>query len=664
DNRGTMLVDAATTLTRGGADHVNTGLIEVNGNLTLDYSGASPSFTNSGTMTVVSGSTLATRTFVGTTAATFTQAAGATLNGGGAMTFNSMPSAVFETGFTLSALSITNTTASFATDISTSDVALTLSNAVINGPGTLTNPDGETLTFLSTTINAPVVNAGTMESVLASTINGPFTAAAGSLLKVRGVATTVGTLNVASGFTNEGKIELTSVGNVGATLVVHSGPLVNAAGGTIHAAAGAGGTRTLNAHFDNRGTMLVDAATTLTRGSADHVNTGLIELNGNLTLDYSGSTPSFTNSGTITIAAGRSWTIRPFTTEGNSVVQTNGATMTGAGTFDPGTLTAFTNAGSVTLALVRIGDGFSSTGTFAPTTVEFYGGTATIPVGAGYTYNNVRVLNAASFAGSVGIAGDLTVAGSGNLNIAGNQVTVAGNFATQNTSFLIMQNAAGVLDVAGNASFSGATTNTRLTMGTLRVGGNFSQAGTAAAFAPSNAHLTVLDGVGPQAVSFASPGTTTALSHFHRLEIQSASVSVASAVFANGQLRTPAGSGVRTVSSTGHTLQVAGLDAAGLVFDNTALRVVNGEAITRFDDATFRNMNTAATQLRLDRSADAVTFNNLNFQTVPTTGLYLHLVDTDAATSVFSVTMQGTQPAVHGGFVLEDAAQLIGWPMS
>jgi hypothetical protein len=112
-------------------------------------------------------------------------------------------------------------------------------------------------------------------------------------------------------------------------------------------------------------------------------------------------------------------------------------------------------------------------------------------------------------------------------------------------------------------------------------------------------------------------------------------------------------------------MQVGGLDAAGLVFDNTQLRVVNGEAITRFDDATFRNMNTAATQLRLDRSSDAVTFNNINFQTPPATGLYLHLVDTDAATPLFSVTMQGTQPTVHGGFVLESiAGQLLGWPMS
>jgi hypothetical protein len=135
-------------------------------------------------------------------------------------------------------------------------------------------------------------------------------------------------------------------------------------------------------------------------------------------------------------------------------------------------------------------------------------------------------------------------------------------------------------------------------------------------------------------------------------------------VFANGQLRTPAGPSVaRTLSSTGQTMQVGGLDAVGLVLDGTPLRVVNGEALTRFDDGVFRNMDPAATQFRLDRLADVVTFNNIQFLTTPTTGVYLHLVDTDLVAPLFTVTMQGTQPPNHGGKVIESVAgQLLGWP--
>jgi hypothetical protein len=43
--------------------------------------------------------------------------------------------------------------------------------------------------------------------------------------------------------------------------------------------------------------------------------------------------------------------------------------------------------------------------------------------------------------------------------------------------------------------------------------------------------------------------------------------------------------------------------------------------------------------------------------------VYLHLVDTDPATPLFTVTMQGTQPPSHGGKVFESVAgQLLGWP--
>ena len=54
---------------------------------------------------------------------------------------------------------------------------------------------------------------------------------------------------------------------------------------------------------------------------------------------------------------------------------------------------------------------------------------------------------------------------------------------------------------------------------------------------------------------------------------------------------------------------------------------------------------------------------NLQFLTAPTSGFYLHLVDTDLAAPVFTVTLQGTQPATHGGRIIESIpGQLIGWP--
>jgi hypothetical protein len=93
--------------------------------------------------------------------------------------------------------------------------------------------------------------------------------------------------------------------------------------------------------------------------------------------------------------------------------------------------------------------------------------------------------------------------------------------------------------------------------------------------------------------------------------------------------------------------------------------VVNGAPITQFNNATFRNMDPTASQFRLDRLNDAVTFNSITFETAPTTGLYLHLVDTDFGGTIFTVTMIGTTPANHGGKVLESLVgqQLFGWPL-
>jgi hypothetical protein len=381
---------------------------------------------------------------------------------------------------------------------------------------------------------------------------------------------------------------------------------------------------------------------------------------GDVTLSLSGTSQTFTNSGVVDVAPARTLRIG-FA----GVVNAAGGTIQGGGAFEAGSAAPFTNAGNVTIALARLATSLSSTGTFAPTTVEFFG-PMTVPVGAGYSYNNVRMLSSNPFAGSVSMTGDLTVGSTSHLIIGAHEVTVGGNFSMLSGSLLTMQNVASALTIAGDATFGGASTNARLLAGTLRIGGDFVQTGNAAAFAASGSHLTVLDGSDAQSVSFANPGTGTTLSHFQRLEIANASaagVTLGSAVFANGQLRTPVGSTPRTLTSTGRTLQVGGLDADGLVFDNVMLQVANGEALTRFDNAVFRNMDPGATQLRLDRASGEVTFANLTFETEPTTGLYLHLVDTDPVASLFRVTMQNPQPPAHGGKVLESVSgQLLGWP--
>src|SRR6185369_11231361 len=124
--------------------------------------------------------------------------------------------------------------------------------------------------------------------------------------------------------------ELTSAGaSQTATLNVTNGPLINPIGNTISILTGLGGARNLNAELDNRGTILVQQATTINRASADHLNSGIIDASAaSLSLTQSGTTPTFTNTGTMTIGTGTTLTVN-----GGAFIQNGSLAGTGALSF-------------------------------------------------------------------------------------------------------------------------------------------------------------------------------------------------------------------------------------------------------------------------------------------------------------------------------------------
>src|SRR5262249_20406778 len=188
-------------------------------------------------------------------------------------------------------LSLSSATAKFTPDFSTADTALLLNSATVNGPGTLTNVASKTLELRSSTINAPLVNQGTLLVRGDNSVNGTLTTAAGSVIRVQSDDTfsTFARLTVAQGFTNQGAIELTSTGTIfghDSRLTVSSGTLSNAAGATISSLPGDnGGNRQLDVQLDNQGTLAVQQTLSM--------NTGL----------------PFANAGNVTIAAGSTLTV-------------------------------------------------------------------------------------------------------------------------------------------------------------------------------------------------------------------------------------------------------------------------------------------------------------------------------------------------------------------
>jgi hypothetical protein len=231
-------------------------------------------------------------------------------------------------------------------------------STTINGSGTLTNTASQTLALNGATINADLVNQGTLIARGNSTINGALTTGAGSTLRVQG-DNSVGSsaLTVSLGFTNSAALELTSSGGgFNATLSVGSGTLTN--NGTLTAFAGTGGTRTIT------GTLVNGASGSITIASG---GTGTLGVTGN-----------FTNQGTVNVKLGG-------TGQGTTYDQLNvSGTMTLGGTLVATLVNSFTPTSGATFDVV-------TGGSIAPGS-NF--GTYTLPSGAwlgGINGNNVRL---------------------------------------------------------------------------------------------------------------------------------------------------------------------------------------------------------------------------------------------------------------------------------
>jgi hypothetical protein len=305
DNHGTVSIARPTTLSRASADHVNSGTIQISGgSLSVSQSGTTPSFVNNGTVNCAGGNA----TFSGgtvTNASALSVGAGRTLLFNSGAVFNQNAGTLTTTGGTLS---FSGATGNFATDYSNAGSSLLLSNATLNGPAMITNASG--LTLAGCTINAPFTSQADILVTGASTIanpNGSFANAAAATLRIQGSsAAGVGRLTVTNGFTNNGVIELTDINlGWGAELAVTNGTLTNAPGAELRTLVGENGTGTLSLQLDNHGTVSIARPTTLSRASADHVNSGTIQISGgSLSVSQSGTTPSFVNNGTVNCTGG------------------------------------------------------------------------------------------------------------------------------------------------------------------------------------------------------------------------------------------------------------------------------------------------------------------------------------------------------------------------
>jgi hypothetical protein len=261
----------------------------------------------------------------------------------------------------------------------------------------------------------------------------------------------------------------------------------------------------------------------------------------------------------------------------------------------------------------------------------------------------------------------------GSLDLGAFTAQVGGSFVTLNTGVLVMKDPGALLDVTGDAIFTGGSTDGLLTAGTLRIAGAFDQVNVNSpqSFAASPGHLTELV-TDPASITFTSPGPTT--SHFGDLAESGfgATFTLNSDVTVLGFLSGGDGFGGTLVGATCPvvftvtTFSTSGplnLDCVQLVVDDPA-----GTNTFGINGVTFSNMPTDVTQLTIRHpglAAGPLTTGTLTFVPLVTgnTGHYIDAVDTDGSTP-FLIVSPFTTPGVTNGqsFTTTSGGASVVWP--
>ena len=471
---------------------------------------------------------------------------------------------------------LANSTINNAVSVSATGT-LTLDTLTLGGSGTLTN--SATVNLLGSTITTALSNQGLLLVKAEggeSTINGALTTNGSSTIRVRADGSVgAATLTVANSFTNNGAVELTAINGSGntATLNVASGTLTSAATGTIQSLAGTGGARNLNAQLDNQGVITVAQGLTINQASADHTNSGTINVSGgDLLVTQSGTTPTFTNSstGTFTIASGRTLNL-----SGGSFTNFSAGTLTNGVYNVTGTL-KFDGAAITTNAATIVLDGVSSQ-IVNESNANALSGFNNNAVGGNFTIKNGRDFSSPS---TFTNAGNLTVEApsvfsmlSGTFNFNGGTVTATTGTVQLSSSTLHIAPAAGAGTFSMRGSSTLGSTSNVLTGQVILVQGDNSN---------GSATLTEADG-------FSNAGTIT-------LETVAGSTSTSNLSVNIGELTNAAGGvidvntgggGSRTIAANLTNNGTVTLDesatfskSSGNYTNNSAFNIATGKTLT------------------------------------------------------------------------------------
>ncbi|MBI4500932.1 MAG: hypothetical protein HY700_07200, partial [Gemmatimonadetes bacterium] len=251
------------------------------------------------------------------------------------------------------------------------------------------------------------------------------------------------------------------------------------------------------------------------------------------------------------------------------------------------------------------------------------------------------------------VTGNAVISGDATLSVG--SFTISGDLQTVGNGTIDMGASSPTLTVLGNATFAGGDETGKLTSGTLRLSGNFTQSTSSLAFAGGSGFTVELHGTAGQAISFADPGYTA--SRFGALldSTIGGDLTLNSDVYVLGSVATPGDGIARTIKGNGYKLlaRAASLGSSGAVsLDNARLQIDYDAAqatLLSINNVTFNNFDPAVDQLTISRPGDILptTFTGLTFNSPPTpnTGAYIRAIDTADNAYPFAITMLSAYPS-------------------
>lgn len=350
------------------------------------------------------------------------------------------------------------------------------------------------------------------------------------------------------------------------------------------------------------GTSWVAAVSTPT--SASGVITIRSPHNVTVTVDVTVDQVTIESGGTVTITSGDDWTIA----NGTGTDLTVDGTVTNSGLIIP-TGTIQFNSGS-TYNHNQNGGTIPTATWNANSTCSINGMTSTDPSGDGQafgnlTYNSSGMSGNRNMAGSgLSIAGNLQIlnTGSGELRMSQTPLTVSGNL-TVNDDFRIGSGTARTLNVLGNVSITGGTLEMADSdeIGTMNVSGDFSVTGGTLTESGSASGAIIFNGSGTQ--TYTSGGTVSNTINFTVNSGSTLQMAAAATVVGGGgtfTLSSGATLGIRstvgiTTSGASGNIQVTGTrtyaTGASYIYNGSANQAV-GNGLTQNTPANLTIANT------------------------------------------------------------------------